>query len=172
MKKITDDIARSLEKCAEALSITELSKSTGIRIDILRDYITKQTNIIKEETWTKLSPVLAPYLSGPEAMNTTEPPRIGKPYRRHHELVEMSCDQKILLDVFDALADFDKETMLKNFQRISGQATPLEYKSLTEKENAIMASFLAMSPEGREENLLKIINLATEEVKRRRKELF
>ena len=102
VKKISDDIARAFESCAEALSLNELSRVTGVRIELLRRFINRKTRRARSETWDKIYPALKPFLVGPEP-EQEPPPRIGPAYRRHHELVEMFSDQKVLLDEFDVL---------------------------------------------------------------------
>ena len=66
MKKISDDIAHALDKCAEALSINELSRVTGVRIELLRRFITRKTRHVRGETWDRIYPVLRPYLASAE----------------------------------------------------------------------------------------------------------
>ena len=75
MKKISDDIAHALDKCAEALSINELSRVTGVRIELLRRFITRKTRHVRGETWDRIYPVLRPYLASaeppPDSRNST-----------------------------------------------------------------------------------------------------
>ena len=53
MKKISDDIALALDKCAEALSIHELSRVTGVRIELLRRFISRKTRHVRGENSTR-----------------------------------------------------------------------------------------------------------------------
>ena len=173
MKKINDEVARALMRCTEALSISEFSRQTGVRIDILSRYITKQTKNVREETWNKIFPVLKPYLTPAEAVHAAEPPpRIGEPYRRHHELVEMSSDQKVLLDVLAALPAARREQIRKDWLTRTNAPAPCKFTSLSSLENEMMAAFLSWDEKTRESELLAILPAATAEVRRRRAELF
>ena len=66
VKKISDDIARAFESCAAALSLNELSRVTGVRIELLRRFIDRKTRRARSETWDKIYPALKPFLVGPE----------------------------------------------------------------------------------------------------------
>lgn len=171
MKKINDDVAFALEKCAEALSLRELSRVTGVRIELLRRYITRKSRNIREETWDKIAPVLKPYLTGPEP-GKTPPVRLGPPYRRHHDLVEMFSDQKILLDTFGALPPGRQSAMLKKIQTLAGISEPTLYGSLSSEENRLMGAFLRLDDENRQKILLEFVEQATAEMRKRRAELF
>jgi len=171
MKKISDDIAHALDKCAEALSINELSRVTGVRIELLRRFITRKTRHVRGETWDKIYPVLRPYLLGPEAVREKTPIRIGRSYRRHPELVDMLSDQKILLDAFDVLPETEKITLVN---RVTTQtnAEPTTFTALSPLENQIMGSFLNLDPEGRKQLVGEVLETATAEVRKRRTQLF
>ena len=172
MKKINDDVARALEKCADALSLNELSRVTGVRIELLRRYISRKSRNVREETWDKIAPVLKPYLTAPESEEVERPIRIGAPYRRHHDLVEMFSDQKILLDTFDALPDAQCAAELEKFLAAAGEGEPTAYESLSPEENRLMGAFLRLDKEKQQQLLLECVTLATAEMKKRRAELF
>ena len=171
VKKISDDIARAFESCAAALSLNELSRVTGMRIELLRRFIDRKTRRARSETWDKIYPALKPFLVGPEP-EREPPPRIGPAYRRHHELVEMFSDQKVLLDEFDVLPPELQQQATEAMIAAAGCDEPSTYSSLTAEENRIMGAFLKLSPEARDTELLKLTALAVAEVRKRRKELF
>ena len=50
-QRVTDDVAKALERCAENLSISEFSRVTGVRIELLRRFINRQVGNIRAETW-------------------------------------------------------------------------------------------------------------------------
>lgn len=171
VKRISDDIARAFESCAEALSLNEFSRVTGVRIELLRRFIDRKTRRARSETWDKIYPALKPFLVGPEPER--EPPlRIGPAYRRHHELVEMFSDQKVLLDEFAVLPPELQQRVTESMVAAAGCDEPATYTSLTEAENRIMGAFLKLAPEVRDRELLRLTELALSEVRKRRKELF
>ena len=171
MKKISDDIALALDKCAEALSIHELSRVTGVRIELLRRFITRKTRHVRGETWDKIYPVLRPYLTGP--VESEEPPvRIGRAYRRHPDFIEMFSDQKILLDALDVLQDERKKQIVGELADKTGPTQPTASTALSPLENQLMGGFLKLSEEERKTFLDGILKEATEEVRRRRSQLF
>lgn len=171
MKKISDDIAHALDKCAEALSINELSRVTGVRIELLRRFITRKTRHVRGETWDKIYPVLRPYLLGPEAEREKPPIRIGRAYRRHPDLVEMLSDQKILLDAFDVLPETEKSALADRLAAESG-AEPTAFAALSPLENRVMGSFLKLDAEARKKLMDEVLEAATAEVRKRRAQLF
>jgi hypothetical protein len=171
MKKISDDIAHALDKCAEALSINELSRVTGVRIELLRRFITQKTRHVRGETWDKIYPVLRPYLLGPEAAKEKPPIRIGRAYRRHPDLVEMLSDQKILLDAFDVLPETEKSGLADRLSSETG-AEPTSFSALSPLENRVMGAFLKLDAEARKKLETEVLEAATVEVRKRRAQLF
>ena len=171
-KKVNNDFFRALDECAEALSLDELSRVSGVKIELLRRYLDRKVRSVRTETWDKIYPVLKPYLEGPVPPQEP-PPRIGSTYRRHPELVEMLSEQKVLLDEFAIFSDAEKKGIIKEFTEVLGsQALPTEFESLNNLENQIMGLFLAMDTPVREEQLSKLTVRATAEVRRRRNNLF
>ena len=116
--------------------------------------------------------MLKPYLTAPESEEVERPIRIGAPYRRHHDLVEMFSDQKILLDTFDALPEVQRAAELEKFLAAAGEGEPTAYESLSPEENRLMGAFLRLDKEKQQQLLLECVTLATEEMKKRRAELF
>lgn len=171
-QKKNDDLAKALESCINALSLSEFSRVTGVRIELLRRFINRTARDARAETWDKIYPTLKPLLLGPEPVG--EPPqRIGSPYRRHMELVEMLSDQKVLLDVFDILTEQQKKDAVAALLAAgNGKVEPTEYSSLTPGENTLMGAFLALPEELREQELLKLVAIGTRQVQKRREEMF
>ncbi len=173
MKKITDDVVKAFDLCVEALSLNELSRRTGVGLHTLRKFATRRTNIIREETWDKIYPFLKPYLIGNDSeLAFAPPPRIGSPARRHHDLVELVSDQKILLDVFDVLSSRDRGDWLARLRSEAGDASPYELGSLSADENRLLGLFDALPPERREQILLELADYAELEIRKQRRDLF
>ncbi len=170
MKKITDDFVKAFDLCIDALSLKELSRRTGIGIYTLRKFATRQTNSIKEETWDKIYPVLKPYLLDIDNGKSEILPRIGPTARKHHDLVDLVSDQKILLDTFGALSRKDQTRWLTELSTMTGDsARAYELGSLSQEENGLLGMFDCLAPEKQQEFLLEIVELATLEVRRIRK---
>ncbi|MBR1952612.1 MAG: hypothetical protein IKA32_08545 [Lentisphaeria bacterium] len=171
-RKFSKDAAKALENCLNAFSLTEFSRSTGVRIELLRRFINRTARDARAETWDKIYPSLKPLLMGPEPRNNP-PLRLGSPYRRHAELVEMLSDQKVLLDVFDILNDEQRKDAIKTLESAcQGKSVPTTYKSLSVDENKLMGAFLALSPEEQQNQLLALVHSGTEKLRKRRKEMF
>lgn len=171
-RKFSKEAAKALENCLNAFSLTEFSRTTGVRMELLRRFINRTARDARAETWDKIYPSLKPLLMGPEPRNNP-PRRLGSPYRRHAELVEMLSDQKVLLDVFDILNDEQRQDAVKTLESAgSGKSVPTTYKSLSVDENKLMGAFLALSPEEQQKQLLALVHLGTEKLKKRRKEMF
>ena len=110
--KLTDEVAKALQNCVEGLgSIAELSRRTGVRIELLSRYLDRQTKSIEQDTWGQLYPLIKPYLNG-QNNNSDMPKIIASPARRHHDMVSLTCDEKILLDAFAALNADDQQKFL------------------------------------------------------------
>ncbi|MBO5307005.1 MAG: hypothetical protein IJZ19_09365 [Lentisphaeria bacterium] len=170
-KNINDEIRNALESCAAALSLPELSRETGVRLNLLNRAIARSTRDAKKETWDKIYPVLKPYLLGPEPEEEL-PPRIGPAYRRHKELVDMFSDQKVLLDVFCVLDSKEQTEAIKTFEEAAGSCEPTAFTALTADENRIMGAYLATPEEKRDELLLELVEKTTVSLQEKRKELF
>ena len=119
--KLTDDVAKALQNCVEGLgSIAEMSRRTGVRIELISRHLDRQVRSINQDTWGQLYPLLKPYLNTPE--NGTLPKVIGSTARMHHDLVSLSSDEKILLDAFGALpADQQKKFLKEVLERAEAE---------------------------------------------------
>ncbi|MBE6370243.1 MAG: hypothetical protein E7056_08835 [Lentisphaerae bacterium] len=110
--RLTDDVAAALQNCVETLgSIAELSRRTGVRIELLSRYLDRQTKSINQDTWGQLYPLIKPYLNM-QNHNSDMPKIIGSHARMHHDLVSLTCDEKILLDAFGALPPEQQQKFL------------------------------------------------------------
>lgn len=167
------ELQDAIDRCTDPLSFEDISRLNGIRLELLRRYIDRQAKNIRKESWDKIYPLLKPFLEGPEPLKVP-PPRIGAPYRRHAELVEMKSEQKVLLDEFAIFGDAEKKRIVARFQSAvpGAPASPATFLSLSRQENELMGCFLALTPEKQDEMLSELTAQATEEVRRQRKELF
>jgi len=169
-QKVTDDVAKALERCAENLSISEFSRVTGVRIELLRRFINRQVGNIRAETWDKLYPHIKPFLVDPQ--EPPKNPRIGSAYRRHPELVAMVSDQKVLLDVLGVLSTPKRQEAMAILAAGMPKAAPSTYKSLTSEENKFMGAYLALPEEQRDQRLRRLVALGVAEVRKSRRELI
>ena len=144
-------------------SLAEFSRETGIRIELLRRYINRHTRQMTNDTWNRILPAFK-LLS---EQDTREGRRIGPPYCRHAELVEMFSDQKVLLDVFNVFPAHKRGKIVEEWCQ-KAVAAPTAYTSLTAEENKLMGAFLAMAPEVREKELLDLVKLGREAVREQR----
>ena len=167
-RKVSANEANAMEKCAENLSISEFSRVTGVRIELLRRFINRQVGNIRAETWDKIYPHIRPFLVDPQ--EPVKNPRIGSTYRRHPELVAMFSDQKVLIDVIDVLPP-EKRAEALGILAEGCQFQPSKYKCLSAEENKIMGAFLALPEDLRDQRLRRLIAIGVEEVKKSRREL-
>ena len=144
-------------------ALKDFSRETGIRIELLRRFINRQTRQMINDPLGPLFPTIQDLLT---ECDKNAPRRIGPPYRRHAELVEMISDQKVLLDAFCILSAEKKKKACKLMSKeIHGEWKPSAFESLTEDENHLMGAYLALPEEAREEKVLQVVRLAQEEMK-------
>ena len=170
MKKLKkdEDQINALRLVANVLSLDEISRMTGVRLELLRRFINRTANDAKAETWDKVYPVIKPYLTGQE--DVPPPKRIGPGYRRHAELVEMISDQKVLLDAFCILSPAGQKRAISLLSKSAAAGwEPSAFESLSEDENTLMGAYLAIPQEQREESVLAVTRLACDEIKRVRR---
>lgn len=170
MKKLKkdEDQINALKMVANVLSLDEISRMTGVRLELLRRFINRTANDAKAETWDKVYPVIKPYLTGTE--DVPPPKRIGPGYRRHAELIEMVSDQKVLLDAFCVLSQVQQKRATAILAKAAADNwEPSAFESLTEDENKLMGAYLAIPQEQREEKVLEITRMACDEIKRIRR---
>ena len=152
MKK-NDDIAKDVENCTKVFTLSEFSRETGIRIELLRRFIRRQTRQMRNDAWEAISPTIKELIGEGD---TVRPRRVGPAYRRHAELVEMFSDQKVLLDAFSCLSSSTQQEVLKEWAE-KVQADPSSYVCLNQDENKLMGLFLAMNQEQQELELLELL---------------
>jgi len=172
-KKLGREIANALDSCADALSLNEFSRVTGVRLELLRRFINERARRARAETWDKIYPTLQPFVAEEDEEEEQEADaplrRIGPGYRRHPELVPMTSDQKVLLDEFSVLTPAEQRKMLDRLLRLAGKGTaPSAFTSLTETENKLMGAYLALDPEARDAFLAEHTAFAVESVRRQR----
>jgi len=90
--KLTDEIVKALHGCIEDgfESVNDFARFANVSANTISKYMRKETLTIQQDTWKKIQPLIASYL-----------PK-GAKGKIKHEL-ELSADQKILLDAFDEL---------------------------------------------------------------------
>ena len=167
-KQVSPNEAKALERYAETFSIAELSRITGVRIELLRRFINRQVGNIRAETWDRIYPHIRPYLV--DQQESIDTMRIGPAYRRHPELVSMVSDQKVLIDVMDVLPPEKLNKALEIFAD-GADVTPSAYQCLSPEENKIMGAYLALPEEQRDQRLRQLIAMGVEEIKKNRREL-
>jgi len=169
-KKLTAKEAAAIKRSAETISISELSRVTGVRIELLRRFINRQVGNIRAETWDRIYPHIRPYLvDPPEDQEKTM--RIGPTYRRHPELVAMFSDQKVLIDIMDILPPDKLTQALEIMAESDNDAAPSDYECLSPMENKIMGAYLALPEDMRDQRLRKLIAIGIEEIRKNRREL-
>ena len=91
--KLTDDIINALHICIDESfdSVNDFARFANVSANTISKYMRRETKNIKEDTWVKIQPLIAVYL-----------PRNASKGKVKHEL-ELTADQKILLDAFGEL---------------------------------------------------------------------
>ena len=89
--KITEDIVKALHACiADGYdSVTDFANCANVSANTISKYMRRETEVMQKDTWEKLQPLLTAYL-----------PKDGDKVKYE---IEMTADQKILLDAFDSL---------------------------------------------------------------------
>ena len=163
-KKTNDDIEKDVENCTKVFTLSEFSRETGIRIELLRRFISKQTRQMRTEAWEMIYPTIKELIG---ETDDPRPRRVGPGYRRHPELVEMFSDQKVLLDVFNIFPSSVQQEILHAWTK-KLDAAPASYSSLSSDENKIMGIFLAMDEETRNTELLALVAQGREYIRSQR----
>ena len=89
--KITEDIVKALHACiADGYdSVADFASRVNVSANTISKYMRRETEVMQKDTWLKLQPLLTAYL-----------PKDGDKIKYE---IEMTADQKILLDAFDSL---------------------------------------------------------------------
>lgn len=111
--KLTDDIVKALHRCVTEgyESVTEFARLANVSAETVKKYMRRETESIKEETWSKLQPLLKPYM-GKKAPKKSG---FGSKY------LELDTDQRILLDTFADLPDDVKKQKLLEMVELAKQ---------------------------------------------------
>lgn len=90
--KLTDDIINALHVCIEDSfeSVNDFARFANVSANTISKYMRRETKNIQEDTWVKIQPLLEAYL-----------PRRAKGKVKNE--LELTADQKILLDAFGEL---------------------------------------------------------------------
>ena len=163
-KKNNDDIEKDVENCTRVFTLSEFSRETGIRIELLRRFISKQTRQMRTEAWEMIYPTIKELIG---ETDDPRPRRVGPGYRRHPELVEMFSDQKVLLDVFNCLPAAAQQSVLRDWSALV-HAAPSQYSSLNSDENKLMGLFLAMDDATRDRELLALVEKGRQHISSQR----
>ncbi len=163
-KKNNEEMVNDVENCTRVFALSEFSKATGIKIELLSRFISKQTRQMRNDAWEKIYPSIRELLGESDGSRLR---RIGPAYRRHAELVEMFSDQKVLLDVFNIFPSSVQQEILHAWTK-KLDAAPASYSSLSSDENRIMGIFLAMDEETRNTELLALVAQGREYIRSQR----
>lgn len=101
--RLTDEIVNALHGCIEDGfdSINDFARFANVSANTISKYMRRETQTIQKDTWEKIQPLIQSYL-----------PR-GASGKVKHEL-ELSADQKILLDAFSELpSDVQNQKLLE-----------------------------------------------------------
>ena len=100
--KLTDDIVRAIQKSIENSfeSVSDFARFANVSANTVTRYLNKETESIKEDTWKKLYPLIKNFL-----------PRKSS---SHHKPLELTTDEKILVDAFkDLPADVQRQKLME-----------------------------------------------------------
>ena len=169
MNKVTEDIAKAFERSVEALSLTELSRETGVRITTLRRFLNRRSRHIRQETMDKIYPAIRPYIWLARNPDAPRPARLGSAPRRGHYLDALISDEKVLLDTFSSLPDERRQEIIAAWSRDAAPGTDkYQLAELSDQENRILSLFARLPQESREEKLFAVVDEATELLRRLR----
>ena len=110
--KITEDILNALQSAIDVIgSQSEFAQRANINTHTLSNYLTRQTQTIKDESLDKLYPYIAPFLS-PDSEIIKKRSVDSKFSSGEFDFVELTSDEKILLEAFNALPKTIREEKL------------------------------------------------------------
>ena len=106
--KITDDILKAMHKCVETIgSKNAFAQKANVSITTITKYLTRKTQTINDDTWTRMQPLLRPFLSK-EPSAKQQIARLKKEFN----LEELTSNEKILLDAFVELSPEQQDQKL------------------------------------------------------------
>ena len=113
--KITEDIVKALHACiADGYdSVADFASRVNVSANTISKYMRRETEVMQKDTWLKLQPLLTAYL-----------PKDGDKVKYE---IEMTADQKILLDAFDSLPpDVQSQKLMEIIQLAKKHLAALE----------------------------------------------
>ena len=99
--KLTREIAKALQECIEDgfESVSEFAKFANVSTDTVSKYLQCETASIKADTWNRIQPLLK---------------LKSKKIESHHKPLELTSDEKFLLDAFaDLPADVQRQKLME-----------------------------------------------------------
>lgn len=100
--KLTREIAKALQECIEEgfESVSEFAKFANVSTDTVTKYLQCESESIKADTWRRIQPLLK--LKSQKKAET------------HHKPLELTSDEKILLDAFaDLPGDVQRQKLME-----------------------------------------------------------
>ncbi len=102
--KLTDEIVKALQGCIEEgfESVSDFAKFANVSGNTITKYLRRETDSIKEDTWKKIHPLIKNYLPKKKKSDV------------HKKPLELTSDEKILLDAFADLApDVQRQKLME-----------------------------------------------------------
>ena len=99
--RLTREIARGIQECIEEgfESVSEFAKFANVSTDTVTKYLQCETASIKADTWRRIQPLLK---------------LKSKKAETHHKPLELTSDEKILLDAFaDLPPDVQRQKLME-----------------------------------------------------------
>ena len=121
--KITEDIVKALHACiADGYdSVADFASRVNVSANTISKYMRRETEVMQKDTWLKLQPLLTAYL-----------PKDGDKVKYE---IEMTADQKILLDAFDSLPpDVQSQKLMEIIQLAKKHLAAVEAARNGEKD--------------------------------------
>ena len=109
--KLTREIAKALQECIEEgfESVSEFAKFANVSTDTVSKYLQCETASIKADTWARIQPLLK---------------LKSKKIESHHKPLELTSDEKILLDAFaDLPPDVQRQKLMEIQAALNGNVT-------------------------------------------------
>ncbi|MDD3155406.1 MAG: hypothetical protein PHS41_11110 [Victivallaceae bacterium] len=171
MKKISDEMMKTLEGRWETLPLDKIYQDTGLRLNLLLRHLDRRGRRIRHEIWDRVYPALRPYLllTTNETASEQRPVRIGAPARMTSDYIDLDSDKKILLDAFGALAEKDRRSVLVDWKKAAPGASPARLKKSTDMENELVGCFDALDEASRQTLLSELIGAAVAQMRRHRR---
>ena len=121
--KITEDIVKALHACiADGYdSVADFASRVNVSANTISKYMRRESEVMQKDTWEKLQPLLTAYL-----------PKDGDKVKYE---IEMTADQKILLDAFDSLPpDVQSQKLMEIIQLAKKHLAAVEAARNGEKD--------------------------------------